>query len=79
MQTQSKTQTGRKKKSEALTRDEISALKAFLKTFHTIIDCAEAIGIHRVVLDRVLVVGSAAPETIAKIRLAIGTETIKEG
>ena len=64
--------TTRKKKSEPLTKDELAALKAYCKGFHTIIDCAEAIGIGRVVLDRVILVGSGSPETISKIREAIG-------
>lgn len=60
-----------KRKSEALTKDEISALKQFAKGYRTTVECAEVIGIHRAVLDRVLIVGSGAPETIEKIRAAI--------
>lgn len=60
-----------KRKSEALTSEEMSALKKFAKGFRTTVECAEAIGIHRAVLDRVLLVGSAAPETVEKVRTAI--------
>jgi len=63
--------TTTKRKSEALTRDEMTALKQFAKGFRTTVECAEAIGIHRAVLDRVLIVGSGAPETVEKIRAAI--------
>lgn len=65
------TATTRKRKSDPLTREEHTALKQYRKTFHTARDCADAIGIAREVLDRVLLVGSGAPETIAKIRTAI--------
>lgn len=65
------TATTRKRKSEPLTKDEQAALKKYCNSFHTAIDCAEAIGISREVLGRVLLVGSGAPETISKIRTAI--------
>lgn len=63
--------TTSKRKSVALTKEEMTALKQFAKTFRTGVECAEAIGIHRNILDRVLLVGSGSPETIEKIRLAI--------
>jgi DNA-binding phage protein len=66
----------RKKKSEPLSKVELAALKSYVKRFHAIIDCAEAVGISREVLTRVTIVGSGSPETIAKIRVAIGVETI---
>lgn len=62
----------RKKKSEPLTKDEVAQLKKFRNGFHTGVDCAEAIGIDIRVIDRVILVGSGAPETIEKIRAAIG-------
>lgn len=65
------TATTRKRKSDPLTREEFAALKQYRKTFHTAVDCADAIGIKREVLDRVLIVGSGSPETIEKIRTAI--------
>lgn len=65
------TATTRKRKSEPLTREEQAALKKYCNGFHTAIDCAEAIGISREVLGRVLLVGSGAPETIEKIRAAL--------
>lgn len=63
--------TTRKRKSEALTKDEFSALKQYAKGFNTTIDCAESIGINRNVLDRVLIVGSGSPSTVVKIRTAL--------
>lgn len=71
--------TARKRKSEPLLSAELVALKKYIKSFHAIIDCAEAIGISREVLTRVTIVGSGSPETIAKIRAAIGEVAIKEG
>jgi predicted DNA-binding protein (UPF0251 family) len=64
-----------KRKSEALTKEEFTALKQYAKKFRTGVECAETIGIHRAVLDRVLLAGSGAPETIEKIRIVI-TNTI---
>lgn len=61
----------RKKKSEALTKDEIKKLKAFRKKFSTEVECAVTIGIDRLVLNRVLLVGSGSPDSISKIRFAI--------
>lgn len=62
----------KKRKSELLTKAEIKALKAYRKQFDTEVDCAVSIGIDRLVLNRVLLVGRGAPETIEKIRAAIG-------
>ena len=61
-----------KRKSEKLTKEAFAALKQYAKSFNTGVECAEAIGISRVVLDRVLLIGSASPETIAKVKTAIG-------
>jgi hypothetical protein len=72
------TATTRKKKSDPLAKEEVAALKQFVKKFNYIVDCAEAIGIGRVVLDRVLMVGSGSPETIEKIRSAIKKDTEQE-
>jgi hypothetical protein len=60
-----------KRKSIALTQDEFASLKKYAEQFNTGIECAESIGIHRNVLDRVLIVGSGSPETIYKIRLIL--------
>lgn len=68
------TVTTRKRKSEPLTKEEYQALKQYRKKFHTAVDCAEAIGITREVLDRVLLAGSGSPETVEKIRAAIGSD-----
>ncbi len=63
--------TERRRKSEKLTKREFRSLKAFRNKFDTEMDCAVKIGIDRVVLNRVLLVGSASPETIGKIREAL--------
>jgi DNA-binding phage protein len=63
-----------KRKSEALTKDEYSSLKKYTKSFRTVVECAEAIGISREVLDRLLVVGSGSPVTIEKVRSALSVK-----
>lgn len=60
-----------KRRSVALTYHEKVRLTTYLKTFSTIVECAEVIGIHRNVLDRVILTGSGSPETIEKIRAVI--------
>jgi hypothetical protein len=64
------------RKSERLTTDEKKALKQYRKGFITEVDCAVSIGIDRLVLNRVLLIGSASPATIEKIRAAL-TATAK--
>lgn len=64
----------RKKKSVSLTKEERKSLKNFIKKFTTKLDCAEAIGIHRSVLDKVILSGTGAPETVQSIRLALGDQ-----
>lgn len=59
------------KKSVALTTAEKKALRAFRKQFETDVACAGAIGIDRNVLIRVLMAGSAAPETVEKIKAVL--------
>jgi hypothetical protein len=58
----------RKRKSEKLTKEEIASLKKYVRTFSTVVDASEKIGIHRNVLDMVLFRGSGSPETVSKIR-----------
>lgn len=60
-----------KRKSVRLTKDEEKALKKFVASFHKVVEAAEEIGIHRNVLDLVLVKGTGSPETIQKVRDAI--------
>lgn len=67
----------RKRKSEKLTPDEEKQLKKFVHSHSTVVDAAFMIGIHRNVLDLVLIKGSGSPETIAKIRTAL--DAAKEG
>lgn len=62
------------RKSERLTAEEKKALKQFRKGFTTEVDCAVAIGIDRLVLNRVLLIGSASPATITKIRAALSAK-----
>lgn len=59
------------KKSRSLTRGERKALKEFRKQFDTDVACAAAIGIDRNVLVRVMLAGSAAPDTVEKIIAAL--------
>lgn len=61
----------RSRKSERLTKEELKALKSYRKRFDTQVDCAVSIGIDRLVLGRVLLVGSGAPDSIEKIRSVI--------
>lgn len=63
----------RSRKSEKLTAEERKALKQYRKGFDTEVDCAVSIGIDRLVLNRVLLIGSASPVTIEKIRVALAT------
>lgn len=64
----------RRRKSVKLTVEEQKTLRAFRKTFELEIDCAESIGIRRETLNRVLLIGSASPENIEKIRAKISPE-----
>lgn len=66
--------TTRKRKSEALSKEDRKLFSSYVKKFHTKMDCAEAIGIHRSVLDKVILSGSGAPETIEKIRLVLSNQ-----
>lgn len=67
------------KKSVALSTQEKKALRTFRKQFDTDVACAAAIGIDRNVLVRVLMAGSAAPQTIKKIKAAIGVGSVNGG
>ncbi|MDF2189328.1 hypothetical protein [Paraflavitalea sp. CAU 1676] len=65
-------ETVTKKKSEALAEQEFKALQTYRARFGTSVACATSIGIDRNVLERVMLTGSGSPETIAKIKLALG-------
>lgn len=62
------------RKSEKLTAEERKALKQYRKEFDTEVDCAVSIGIDRLVLNRVLLIGSASPATVEKIRAVLGKD-----
>lgn len=62
------------RKSEKLTAEERKALKQYRKGFDTEVDCAVSIGVDRLVLNRVLLIGSASPATIEKIRTALAAK-----
>lgn len=64
--------TTQKRRSVKLKKDELSALRSVCKGYDTVIEAAEAIGIHRNTLDRVILLGSGRPENIEKIRAFIG-------
>lgn len=59
------------RKSEKLTAEERKALKQYRKGFDTEVECAVSIGIDRLVLNRVLLIGSASPGTVEKIRAVL--------
>ncbi len=59
--------TMRRRRSVTLSKEEFKALKAYHKTFELHVDCAEEIGIDRVVLTNVLFKGTGGPDTIAAI------------
>lgn len=65
------TEIPKRRKSVRLTKEELKALKEFTKPFNTGVEAAEALGIDRAVMLRVILVGSGAPETIEKIRSVI--------
>jgi len=69
----------RKRKSEALTEAEHAALKQYRTGFNTEVECAISIGIDRVVLNRVLAIGSGSPDTIKKVRKVLVPALTKEG
>jgi predicted DNA-binding protein (UPF0251 family) len=55
------------RKSVKLTPEELKALKKYRRSYSTTVECALTIGIDRMVLDRVLLVGSGSEDTIKKI------------
>lgn len=77
METASTLSGNRERKSIRLEKLEMSTLKKYVSGFKAIVEAAEVIGIHRNVLDRVLLAGSGSPATVAKIRSAISVETSK--
>lgn len=62
------TKTPKPPKTVALTKEELKKLKAYRAGFYTEVDCAISIGIDRLVLNRVMLVGSGSPKSIEKIR-----------
>jgi hypothetical protein len=64
----------RKRKSVKMTPEEVKALRKYVKTFDTKLDAFEAIGITKPTLDIVLIRGTGAPKTIAKIREALSSQ-----
>lgn len=59
--------------SVALSKEELTALKNYRKGFVTEVECALSIGIDRNVLNRIITFGSGSPESIGKIKQAIGS------
>ena len=57
-----------KRRSVPLTEKEVVRFNKYVASFNTIIECAESIGIHRNVLDRIILTHSGSPESIEKIR-----------
>lgn len=63
--------TTKKRKTVILSTEEFTAFKAYTRKFNTLVEAAEAIGIHRNVLDRVFIVKRGSFDTVDKIRKAI--------
>jgi hypothetical protein len=58
----------RKRKSEKLKPEERKQLRQFVNEYSSVTDAACILGIHRNVLDLVLLRGSGSPDTVAAIR-----------
>jgi hypothetical protein len=65
-----------KRKSVKLTKDECKQLKSFRKGFSTDGECADALGIERVTLLRVLLAGSGSEKTIGTIKAKLLEVTV---
>lgn len=65
------TPTNRRRKSEALTKEEWKKFKLYVKSFSTKTDCLEALNTTMPTLNRILVAGTGRPDSIEKIREAI--------
>lgn len=64
-------------RSEKLTKEEVSMLKAHLKKYPSGSQAAIAIKIDRMVLNRVIAYGSGHPSTVSKIRAFFNSENIE--
>lgn len=60
-------------KSVPLTRDELKALKNYRKGFEKEVDCAASIGVDRLVLNRIIMVGSGSPRSIERVRAVLSS------
>lgn len=65
------TAINRKRRSEALTPEEYSKFKKYVKSFSTKTDCMAALNTTMPTLDRIVLKGTGRPDSIAKIREAI--------
>lgn len=63
-----------RRKSVALTKEEISGLKKLRSKFLTSIECAAYIGIERGPLDRIMALGRGSEETATAIRQVLQKE-----
>jgi hypothetical protein len=63
-----------KRKSVALSKEEWSSLKKYRAKFLTSVECAESIGISRQPLDRILLLGRGAPDSIDPILKALAKD-----
>ncbi len=68
-----------KRKSAVLTKEELNQFKKYRASFLTDVECAESVGISSQLFGRVIIVGRGAPETIEKIKKAIGIGDVKKG
>jgi len=70
-------QITKRRKSVPLTKEQKSLFKAYRSSFYTTQECAEDLGVSRQVLERVLLTGSASPESISLILKKINSKSRK--
>ncbi len=63
----------KQRKSARLSKEETKALRFFMRKFTSAVEASENIGISRQVLERVVLISRGSPDTIDKIRAAIGS------
>jgi hypothetical protein len=65
------TDNNKKRKSVPLTREELKSLREYRNGFDSEVACALSLGVDRLVLNRVMLVGSGSQDYIKKIRRKI--------
>lgn len=67
--------TSSKRRSVKLTKEEFTEFKKWVKAFDVKVQASEELGITRQAVDRIMLTGSASPETIQKIREVLNAQT----